>query len=144
MDCPFCSYGFNYSSPGNGFASGRKNRDFLGESAKDTGASLLLEVFHPAALEPSVKEFPSFWGLCTHLFGTIFGALLANLRIKWEFKAGKLLDIAAWILMIMPSFIIAQGWVYFASGNGVARAWLGWDGISSLVFSFRGWCLSWY
>ena len=109
----------------------------LGESAKDTGASLLLEVFTRPLWSRALKN-SLLLGLCTTFFGTIFGALLANLRIKWEFKAGKLLDIAAWILMIMPSFIIAQGWVYFASGNGVARAWLGWDGISSLVFSFPG------
>ena len=136
MDCPFCSYGFNYSSPGNGFASGRKTGTFR-RIGKRYGSQSPFRGIYPAALEPSVKEFPSS-GLCTTFFGTIFGALLANLRIKWEFKAGKLLDIAAWILMIMPSFIIAQGWVYFASGNGVARAWLGWDGISSLVFSFPG------
>ena len=48
------------------------------------------------------------------------------------------MDIAAWMLMILPSFILALGWVYVASGYGVARAWLGWDGISSLVFSFPG------
>lgn len=109
----------------------------LGESAGDTGASLLLEVFTRPLWSRALKN-SLLLGLCTTFFGTIFGALLANLRIKWEFKAGKLLDIAAWILMIMPSFIIAQGWVYFASGNGVARAWLGWDGISGLVFSFPG------
>ena len=40
--------------------------------------------------------------------------------------------------MIMPSFIIAQGWVYFASGNGIARSWLHWNNINSLVFSFPG------
>ena len=108
-----------------------------GEADQASGLTLLSEVFRKPlwsrALINSMKL-----GICTTIFGTLFGALLAGIRMKWDFKAGKLLDIAAWILMIMPSFIIAQGWVYFASGNGVARAWLHWNEISSMVFSFPG------
>ena len=89
---------------------------FFGNTEKADGMSLLFEVF----------EKPLWY------------KALANFRVKWEFKTAKLLDIAAWILMIMPSFIIAQGWVYFASGNGIARSWLHWNNINSLVFSFPG------
>ena len=109
----------------------------LGEGSSEKGASLLLEVFTRPLWSRALKN-SLMLGICTTFFGTIFGAVLANLRVKWDFKAGRLMDAAAWILMIMPSFIIAQGWVYFASGNGVARAWLGWDDISSMVFSFPG------
>lgn len=107
-------------------------------SDNDTGnARLLLEVFRKPLWSKALKNSLSL-GICTTLAGTVFGAFLANVRVKWDFKAGRLLDIAAWILMIMPSFIIAQGWVYFASGNGIARAWLGWQGFSRMVFSFPG------
>ena len=113
------------------------NPGLAGDADQASGLSLLTEVFRKPLWSRALKNSLQL-GLCTTLFGTLFGALLAGIRMKWDFRAGKFLDIAAWILMIMPSFIIAQGWVYFASGNGVARAWLHWNGISSMVFSFPG------
>ena len=110
---------------------------FFGNTEKADGMSLLFEVFEKPLWYKALGNSMSL-GIWTTFFGTAFGAFLANFRVKWEFKTAKLLDIAAWILMIMPSFIIAQGWVYFASGNGIARSWLHWDNISSLVFSFPG------
>lgn len=109
----------------------------LGSKEQESSLSLLFEVFRKPLWSKALRN-SVLLGLCTTLFGTAFGAGLAALRLKWRFAAGRVLDVAAWILMIMPSFIIAQGWVYFASGNGIARAWLGWDSISSLVFSFPG------
>ena len=109
----------------------------IGEKNEEGSMNLLLEVFRKPLWSKALTN-SLLLGICTTLLGTCFGAFLAAIRVKWDFRTGRLLDIAAWILMIMPSFIIAQGWVYFASGNGVARAWLGWDGISSLVFSFPG------
>lgn len=110
---------------------------FFGNTEKADGMSLLFEVFEKPLWYKALGNSMSL-GIWTTLFGTAFGAFLANFRVKWEFKTAKLLDIAAWILMIMPSFIIAQGWVYFASGNGIARSWLHWNNINSLVFSFPG------
>lgn len=101
------------------------------------GMSLLFEVFGKPLWSKALVN-SVLLGTGTTFFGTVFGAFLANFRVKWKFRTAKLLDIAAWILMIMPSFIIAQGWVYFASGNGIARAWLHWNSISDLVFSFPG------
>ena len=40
--------------------------------------------------------------------------------------------------MIMPSFLLAQGWVYFSSSNGIASTWLGIPGVGSFVFSYWG------
>lgn len=110
---------------------------FFGNTEKADGMSLLFEVFEKPLWYKALGNSMSL-GIWTTFFGTAFGAFLANFRVKWEFKTAKLLDIAAWILMIMPSFIIAQGWVYFASGNGIARSWLHWNNINSLVFSFPG------
>lgn len=74
----------------------------------------------------------------TTVCGLIVAAFLAWVRVKYRFKGAKMLDLAAWALMIIPSFILAQGWVYFASGNGVAKAWLGLDWMSGFVFSYPG------
>ena len=110
---------------------------FFGNTEKADGMSLLFEVFEKPLWYKALGNSMSL-GIWTTFFGTVFGAFLANFRVKWEFKTAKLLDIAAWIMMIIPSFIIAQGWVYFASGNGIARSWLHWNNINSLVFSFPG------
>lgn len=99
--------------------------------------SLLLDVF----VRPLWKKafFNSlFLSLGTTVVGLVLAAILAHIRVKYDFFGAKLLDIISWILMIMPSFILAQGWVYFASGNGIASAWLGIDGISNFVFSYWG------
>lgn len=85
---------------------------FFGNTEKADGMSLLFEVFEKPLWYKALGNSMSL-GIWTTFFGTAFGAFLANFRVKWEFKTAKLLDIAAWILMIMPSFIIAQGWVYF-------------------------------
>lgn len=65
-------------------------------------------------------------------------AVLAHFRVNYKFACAKLLDFTAWVLMIIPSFILAQGWVYFSSGNGIASAWLGIKGVGSFVFSYWG------
>ena len=56
----------------------------------------------------------------TTVFGLLIACALAWVRTQYRFKAARVIDIAAWLLMIIPSFILAQGWVYFAAGNGVA------------------------
>ena len=63
---------------------------------------------------------------------------MAWIRTQYRFPGAKLLDLTAWVLMIIPSFILAQGWVYFSAGNGIAKAWLGLSWMSDYVFSFPG------
>lgn len=60
------------------------------------------------------------------------------MRTQYQFPGAKLIDLAAWVLMIIPSFILAQGWVYFSAGNGIASAWLNIPWMSDFVFSFPG------
>lgn len=76
--------------------------------------------------------------LCTTIAGLILAGFLAQIRVKYNFPLAKLLDIVSWILVIMPSFILAQGWVFFASGNGIARSWLHIEGMNNFLFSFPG------
>lgn len=68
------------------------------------------------------------------VMGTILGTGLAFLTQTRKFRFSGLIDASAWILLVSPSFIIAQGWVLFSSPSGVARNSFGID-ISSLVFS---------
>lgn len=70
--------------------------------------------------------------------GTVLGGVLATLKARWDFAAGRLLDAAAWVLLIVPSFMLAQGWVLFASRDGWVSQWLGWDWITGAVFQPAG------
>lgn len=100
-------------------------------------ASLILDVFRrPLWKKAFLNSF--FLSIGTTAIGLILAAFLAHIRVKYQFAGAKLLDLSSWVLMIVPSFILAQGWVYFASGNGIASAWLGIKGVSSFVFSYWG------
>ncbi len=99
--------------------------------------SLLLQVFvRPLWKKAFLNSVALSMG--TTIVGLILAAFLAHVRVHYVFPGAKMIDIVSWILMIVPSFILAQGWVYFSSGNGIAKAWLGIDGVSNFIFSFWG------
>ena len=99
--------------------------------------SLVMDVFvRPLWKKAFVNS--ATMSLCTTVIGLLLAGILAHIRVKYDFPLAKLLDLVSWILMIMPSFILAQGWVYFASGNGIARSWLGIEGMNNFLFSFPG------
>lgn len=99
--------------------------------------SLLLQVFVRPLWKKAFLNSTAL-SLATTVAGLVLAAILARVRVHYQFPGAKMIDVVSWILMIVPSFILAQGWVYFASGNGIAKAWLGMDWVSSYVFSFRG------
>lgn len=70
--------------------------------------------------------------------GTLIGGILATIRARWDFTAARLLDLTAWLLLIAPSFMIAQGWVLFASADGLVDQWLGWTWVTSFIFQPTG------
>lgn len=72
------------------------------------------------------------------LLGGALGFLLALMRHSIRFPGRRLLDLAAWVLLVSPSFILAQGWVMFASPSGVAANSLGMPWVSDLVLSPGG------
>ncbi|MFP4148549.1 MAG: ABC transporter permease [Nitriliruptoraceae bacterium] len=74
----------------------------------------------------------------TALLGTLLGAGLALVRATWSFRGQQLVDVMAWTLIVMPSFVIAQGWVLFASSSGFAVEVLGWDLVPRVVLSPAG------
>lgn len=73
----------------------------------------------------------------TMLLGTLIGAGLAWMRQNYRFPSAGLIDFAAWFVLVMPSFIIAQGWVLFSRGSGTA-AQLGMPWVGDFVFSLPG------
>ncbi|MCH8552546.1 MAG: iron ABC transporter permease [Natronospirillum sp.] len=73
----------------------------------------------------------------TMILGTIIGAGLAWMRHNYRFPTAGLIDVAAWFILVMPSFIIAQGWVLFARSGGTAsQLGIGWLG--DQVFTLPG------
>lgn len=107
------------------------------EKFDPSNLKLVLDVF----VRPLWKKafFNSFFlSIGTTVIGLLLAAFLAHVRVRYSFFGARFLDIVSWILMIVPSFILAQGWVYFASGNGIASAWLGIEGVGGFVFSYWG------
>jgi len=70
----------------------------------------------------------------TTLLATLLGGSLAMVRATWRFPTARLLDAAVWGLLITPSFILAQGWVMFAAGGGLAVKLFGWKWVAPAVF----------
>ncbi len=99
--------------------------------------SLVMDVFVRPLWKKAFINSASM-SLCTTVLGLCLAGILAHIRVKYDFPLAKLLDVVSWILMIMPSFILAQGWVFFASGNGIARSWLHIEGMNNFLFSFPG------
>lgn len=100
------------------------------------GFGVLLELFERPLWYVSLRNSVVL-GLGAACFGTILGGLLATIRAKWDYALGRWLDISVWALLIAPSFMIAQGWVLFASNEGIASGF-GWTWVSDLVFQPAG------
>ena len=110
---------------------------FLPDSFKPDNLKLMLDVFVRPLWRKAFLNSASL-SLATTAAGLLLAAVLAGIRVRYDFPLARLLDIVSWILMIVPSFILAQGWVFFASGNGIASSWLNMKGASSFLFSFPG------
>ncbi|TVQ29615.1 MAG: iron ABC transporter permease [Geminicoccaceae bacterium] len=101
------------------------------------GFGYLLELFERRLWRVSLYNSLTLAG-GTAIFGTALGCALALLRHGYRFPLARTLDTAAWALLIMPSFIVAQGWVLFAARGGIAPELLGAAWVSDLVFSPTG------
>ncbi|GGG12312.1 iron ABC transporter permease [Paenibacillus albidus] len=101
------------------------------------GFGLAAEIFHRPLWRQSLQNSVTL-ALGAATLGTVIGGILATLRARWNFAAAKLLDLTAWVLLIAPSFMVAQGWVLFASADGLVHQWLGWTWVTSFIFSPSG------
>ena len=108
---------------------------FFGQ-VKSSGLGLIGEIWNRPLWKQSL-EFGHI-GVGTATIGTIIGGVLATIRARWDFTAAKLLDMTAWVLLIAPSFMIAQGWVLFAGSDGLAHQWLGLTWVTSFIFQPAG------
>ncbi|WP_264878323.1 ABC transporter permease [Vibrio agarivorans] len=72
------------------------------------------------------------------LIGGIMGAMLAIARHSYRFPGSRFVDVVVWCILIIPSFVIAQGWVLFASRSGIATQLTDSSFISDLIFNPNG------
>jgi len=98
---------------------------------------LLLELFERPLWRKSLEN-SLILGLGTAVLGTLLGTVLAMARMQWKFPGARWLDAAVWVLFIMPSFILAQGWIMFSTGNGLAASLFGWHWVTAAVFQPAG------
>ncbi|GIO95761.1 ABC transporter permease [Paenibacillus lautus] len=109
---------------------------FFGQ-VKSSSLGLIGEIWNRPLWKQSLLNSVTL-ALGTATIGTIIGGVLATIRARWDFAAAKLLDITAWVLLIAPSFLIAQGWVLFAGSDGLAHQWLGQTWVTSFIFQPAG------
>jgi iron(III) transport system permease protein len=102
------------------------------------GLNLLGDIFVRPLWRQSLWNSVSLaFGVAT--LGTVLGGALAMIRAQWDFAVGRLLDVTAWALLIVPSFMLAQGWVLFASRDGLMNQWLGGSGCHPPFSSHQVW-----
>ncbi|MNO18187.1 Molybdenum transport system permease protein ModB [compost metagenome] len=99
--------------------------------------NLLLEIFRRPLWQKSLENSVVL-ASGTTVLATLLGSAFAMIRATWQFPTAKLLDAAVWVLLIMPSFILAQGWVMFSASGGLAVHLLGWAWITKAVFQPAG------
>ena len=78
-----------------------------------------------------------YLSLGTMVIGTFIGAGMAYIRHNYNFPTAGLIDFAAWFVLVMPSFIIAQGWVLFGRSGGTAHQ-MGLPWLGEFIFSLPG------
>ena len=100
----------------------------------EIGFSGLLEVFNRPLWQRALTNSLFLAGIAA-IVGTAIGAGLALARQSTSPFVGAALDIAAWAIIILPSFILAQGWMLFATRGGLANQWLGLGVVPDLVFN---------
>ena len=101
------------------------------------GVDNLLQIFQRRLWQVSlINSLELAFG--TALMGGLIGTALAMLRHSVRFRGAVALDACTWALLVMPSFVIAQGWILFAIRDGVAAQWFGLDGLPALIFSPLG------
>lgn len=98
------------------------------------GVSGLLEVFERPLWQRSLMNSLFLAGIAA-VIGGLTGTGLAIIRHSSRMVLGPALDIAAWAIIILPSFILAQGWILFASRGGLANQWFGLTFVPDMVFN---------
>jgi iron(III) transport system permease protein len=98
------------------------------------GFSGLAEVYSRPLWQRSLTN-SLFLASVAAVVGGLLGTALAIVRHTAKPLLGPVLDVAAWAIIILPSFILAQGWILFASRGGIANQWFGLSFVPDLVFN---------
>lgn len=98
------------------------------------GLGGLLEIFERPLWRRSLSN-SLFLASIAAVIGGLMGSGLAILRHTARPVLGPALDVTAWAIIILPSFVLAQGWILFASRGGLANQWLGLSFVPDLVFN---------
>jgi iron(III) transport system permease protein len=106
---------------------------FTGQ-AQQAGPGMLLEILERPLWRRALWN-SLFLASIAALVGGAIGTGLAVLRHSGRMALGPALDVAAWAIIILPSFILAQGWILFASRGGIANQWAGLTFVPDLVFN---------
>lgn len=106
---------------------------FSGQVAR-VGFGGLLEIFERPLWRRALWN-SLFLASVAAVVGAALGTALALLRHGGRMLLGPALDVAAWTIIVLPSFIIAQGWILFASRGGLANQWLGLSFVPDMVFN---------
>jgi iron(III) transport system permease protein len=106
---------------------------FSGQS-RGIGFGGLLEIFERPLWRRALWN-SMFLATIAAVIGGLMGSGLAILRHSSRLALGPALDVAAWAIIILPSFILAQGWILFASRGGLANQWFGLGFVPDLVFN---------
>lgn len=106
---------------------------FSGQS-RGIGFGGLLEIFERPLWRRALWN-SMFLATIAAVIGGLMGSGLAILRQSSRLALGPALDVAAWAIIILPSFILAQGWILFASRGGLANQWFGLGFVPDLVFN---------
>lgn len=104
------------------------------QQAGRASISVLLEIFERPLWRRALSN-SLFLASFAAVIGGVMGTLLAILRHSGRMALGPALDIASWAIIVLPSFILAQGWILFASRGGLANQWFGAGFVPDLVFN---------
>ncbi len=106
----------------------------LTSQSRGIGFGGLLEIFERPLWRRALWN-SLFLASIAAVIGGVMGSGLAILRHNSRLALGPVLDVAAWAIIILPSFILAQGWILFASRAGLANQWFGLSFVPDLVFN---------
>ncbi|MEH0834595.1 iron ABC transporter permease [Pectobacterium cacticida] len=109
-------------------------RGFLPANIDQYRPATLLSLFERPLWMTSLKN-SLFLATGSAVIGGLLGAVLALLRHQYRFPGARFIEPCVWLVLILPSFVIAQGWILFASRNGFFYQLSGSNLASEIVFS---------
>lgn len=106
---------------------------FLPEQGNNQPATLL-SLFERPLWIASLKN-SLFLASGSAVIGGSLGVILALLSHHYRFPCVRLIEPSVWLVLVLPSFVIAQGWILFASRNGIFCQLFGHNLAADMIFT---------